>query len=110
MAYSRWYSSNWYTFWSVGWPCPEGKDDQLLAVWFAGAEDLLNLRFEQFGGCTEADIEAMAKHVVQHYEGQGCTVDAPDVAQLREDLKCWVEDVEADFDPERRYNKGGIEP
>ena len=111
MAYSRWGSSNWYTFWSVSSLGEgEGKDDQMLSVWFSGAEDLLNLRFEQFGAGTEADIEAMVQHTVQHYERQGCTVDAPDVAQLREDLKSWVEDVEADFDPERRHDEGLVGP
>ena len=45
MAYSRWSNSNWYSFYSC-WSDGLGKNDQVLSIWYAGEERLIDLTYE----------------------------------------------------------------
>lgn len=95
MSYSRWSYTNWYTFWNVGGG--DTKDEQMLSVWYAGASNLLDLTFGQFGDGSDADFDAVVQYVLRHYEGQGCVLSDGDKERLASDLRDWVSDVQDSF-------------
>ena len=45
MSYSRWSNSNWYSFYN----CMSGetKDSQLLSLWYAGSDNLVDLTYDE---------------------------------------------------------------
>lgn len=86
MSYSRWSNSNWYAFHN----CSSGKtkDEQVLSLWYAGAERLVDLYYEEL-------VDITPNLLKQCYD-----VDIPkkDIVEAISLIKIFIEDMDSDFE------------
>ena len=82
MAYSRWLCSDWYIFWHTS--DAKRKEDEMLAVWYAGIEDLPVYKYIEIKEMLKKDDFSKIK---------GYT--PKDHAFLREIFEEWIQDVDS---------------
>lgn len=91
MSYSRWSNSNWYSFYN----CMSGetKDSQLLSLWYAGSDNLVDLTYDQL-------IEIKSpKELAFYYED---FVPLEDLVEAMEYIQWFIDDVDGEFDNDEK--------
>lgn len=88
MAYSRWGSSDFYTFWQAN--SIDGIDSQTLAIWTADV--MQSWSYKQLKELSQYDSECMITEFVVAYN---CSRD--DAKELIEYVEQFLNDVEEDY-------------
>lgn len=85
MAYTRWSNSNWYSFHN----CMSGKtkDEQVLSLWIAGGERLVDLYYEELVDMTPSLLK-------QFYDVE---IHEKDIHEAMEIIKRFIDDMDEEF-------------
>lgn len=95
MSYSRWSNSSWYTFWYANGA--KTKDDQVLAVWFAGTEECPVFRYDVLLK-TRGDPELLAE-VVRTIDPHTNNASDAHFRELSTYVDRWLSEVEEEYGP-----------
>ena len=94
MSYLRWLHSNWYVFWESSNALK--ADDELLAIWYAGAENLPSLTFKELKGIRSVNS---LKEIMRRFftEEEFKRISERDWEELWIVVKEWIKDVKEKY-------------
>ena len=94
MSYLRWLHSNWYVFWESSNALK--ADDELLAIWYAGAEKLPSLTFKELKGIKS--IKSLRKVMKRFFTKEEFErISEKDWEELWIAVKEWIKDVKEKY-------------
>ena len=97
MSYLRWLHSNWYVFWKTSNALK--ADDELLAIWYAGAEELPFLTFRELKGIKS--IKSLKKIMRKFFTKEEFKkINEKDWEELWLAVKEWIRDVKEKYKEE----------
>jgi hypothetical protein len=85
MAYTRWSDSNWYSFHNCS--SGEAKNEQVLSLWYVGAERLVDLYYEEL-------VEMTPSLLKQFYDTD---ILKEDIHEAMEIINWFIDDMDKEF-------------
>jgi hypothetical protein len=85
MAYTRWSDSNWYSFHNCS--SGEAKNEQVLSLWYVGAERLVDLYYEEL-------VEMTPSLLKQFYDTD---ISKEDIHEAMEIINWFIDDMDKEF-------------
>lgn len=86
MAYTRWSNSNWYSFHNCS--SGETKNEQVLSLWYVGAERLVDLYYEEL-------VDMKPRILKLCYD---VDISKQDIDEAMEIIKLFIDDMDREFE------------